>query len=278
MTSNSVQASSPAPSSGNPNQRSYAAQLERVAKHRGDKLVLNGIDLKVREGEVLALLGANGAGKSTLVKLLLGLLRPSEGTVQVFGQPPTVARHRARTGVMLQQNALPHNLTVEEVIKLFRSYYPKPLPLERLLALTGLDDLRRRQVHRLSGGQQRRVAFAVALSGDPDLLILDEPTVGLDFSARRALWQHVRSFAEGGTAVLLTTHYLEEAEVLADQVVLLHQGQIAAQGSSGELKELAANRSLQGQAAATDSSAVTNLEQAFLALTEAGQSERNPHA
>lgn len=279
MTSNSVQASSSALISGNPNtQRRYAVQLERVTKHRGDKLVLNGIDLKVREGEVLALLGANGAGKSTLVKLLLGLLRPSEGTVQVFGKPPTIAQHRARTGVMLQQNALPHNLTVEEVLNLFRSYYPKPLPLEKVLALTGLDDLRRRQVHRLSGGQQRRVAFAVALSGDPDLLILDEPTVGLDFRARRTLWQHIRTFAKAGTAVLLTTHYLEEAEVLADQVVLLHQGEIVAQGTTSELKELATNQCSKGQVAATDSNAVTNLEQAFLSLTEASQGETSPHA
>lgn len=278
MTSNPVHTVPPAPISGTLSaHREGAAQLERVTKHCGDKLVLSGIDLKVREGEVLALLGANGAGKSTLVKLLLGLLHPGEGTVRVFGQPPTIARHCARTGVMLQQNALPHNLTVEEVINLFRSYYPKPLPLERLLALTGLDDLRRRQVHRLSGGQQRRVAFAVALSGNPNLLLLDEPTAGLDLSARRALWQHIRTFAEGGTAVLLTTHYLEEAAALADRVVLIHQGEIAAQGTLSELKRLAASRSLRGEAA-TEDSTVSSLEQAFLALTETSQSERNSHA
>lgn len=247
--------------------RTLAAQLEAVSKRRGDKPVLKGVDLALYEGEVLALLGANGVGKSTLVALLLGLLRPDAGRVQVFGRDPSVPQHRARTGVMLQQNALPHNLTVRETLNLFRNYYPRARALDDLLVRAQLQGLERRQVQRLSGGQARRVAFAAALAGDPDLLVLDEPTTGLDLSARRALWGEVRALAEAGKTVLLTTHYLEEADALADRVVLLHAGEIIAEGTPETFKRLSAPTSPQAEGA-------KSLEEAFLALTETAERSR----
>lgn len=212
------------------------AVLRRAVKRRGATLALNGLDLAVRPGQCLALLGPNGAGKSTSVALLTGRLRPDSGEARLFGGDPRDLAARGRMGVMLQEAGLPPALTVREQVALFRGYYRKPRPLEETLRLAGLDGLERRRCGALSGGQQRRVQFALAIAGRPDFLVLDEPTTGLDIEARRALWSAVRAEIARGAAVLLTTHHLDEAEALADRVVVIDQGGVIADGSPEAIK------------------------------------------
>jgi ABC-2 type transport system ATP-binding protein len=213
-----------------------AAQFTSVQKQYGMVEALKGLDLTIRQGELLALLGANGAGKTTAVRLLLGLAKPTSGEVRVFGGDPRDARTRTRIGAVLQSARVPETLRVREHIHLFSSYYPNPMPMDEVIAAAGLQGLERRKFGELSGGQQKRVLFALAICGNPDLLILDEPTVGLDVEARRALWKQIRGFIAGGKSVLLTTHYLAEAEALADRVVVLHHGNVVAEGTPQEIK------------------------------------------
>jgi len=190
----------------------------------------------VRSGQVVAMLGPNGAGKTTAVKLLLGLLQPNSGKVRVFGGDPVNPQNRMRAGAMLQVGKVPETLKVREHIDLFSSYYPNPLPLHEVLAAAGLERLSDRKFGDLSGGQRQRTLFALAICGNPDLLFLDEPTVGLDVEARRALWEEIRRLVELGKTVLLTTHYLEEADALADRVAVISQGAIIAEGTPAEIK------------------------------------------
>lgn len=219
-----------------------AARLRDVRRRHGAVLALDGVDLEVRGGEVLALLGPNGAGKSTAVGLLLGLLAPDAGEVSVFGGNPARFRARRAIGVMLQEAALPETLRVAEVINLVRSYYPAPLPLAKCARLAGIADLLTRRCGKLSGGQQRRVQFAMAICGNARLLVLDEPTTGLDIESRQAIWAAIRARAEAGGSVLLTTHYLEEAEALADRISVLVQGRIVAEGSVDEIRARVSQR------------------------------------
>jgi len=212
------------------------ASLEGVNKNYGAVQALRGINFRVRAGEVVALLGPNGAGKTTAVKLLLGLMPPNAGKVRVFGADPTNPENRMRTGAMLQVGRVPETLRVREHIDLFSSYYQRQLPLEQVLAAAGLDKLRDRRYSDLSGGQKQRVLFALAICGDPDLLFLDEPTAGLDVEARRMLWEEIRQLVSRGKTVLLTTHYLQEADALANRVAVLHQGEIIAEGTPAEIK------------------------------------------
>src|SRR4051795_11730530 len=197
------------------------ASLEGVNKNYGDVHALKEIQFGVRAGEVVALLGPNGAGKTTAVKLLLGLLQPNSGKVRVFGGDPTNPENRMRTGAMLQGGRVPETLRVREHIDLFSSYYENPLPVPDVLAAAGLENITNRKFGDLSGGQKQRVLFALAICGDPDLLFLDEPTVGLDVEARRALWARIRGFVARGGSVLLTTHYLDEADALAHRIVVI---------------------------------------------------------
>ena len=215
---------------------SVVASLEGVSKNYGEIRALQNVDFSVRAGQVVALLGPNGAGKTTAVKLLLGLLQPNSGKARVFGGDPTNPENRMRTGAMLQVGRVPETLRVREHIDLFSSYYPKPMPLEEVLAAAGLKKLRDRKFGDLSGGQRQRTLFALAICGDPDLLFLDEPTVGLDVEARRALWEEIRRLVDHGKTVLLTTHYLEEADALADRVAVINQGKIIAEGTPSEIK------------------------------------------
>jgi ABC-2 type transport system ATP-binding protein len=215
---------------------SVVAILEGVGKNYGEIRALQNVDFSVRAGQVVALLGPNGAGKTTAVKLLLGLLQPNSGKARVFGGDPTNPENRMRTGAMLQVGRVPETLRVREHIDLFSSYYPKPMPLEEVLAAAGLKKLRDRKFGDLSGGQRQRTLFALAICGDPDLLFLDEPTVGLDVEARRALWEEIRRLVDHGKTVLLTTHYLEEADALADRVAVINQGKIIAEGTPSEIK------------------------------------------
>ena len=218
------------------------AVLKSVNKNYGDIRALRGVDFRVRAGEVVALLGPNGAGKTTAVKLLLGLLQPNSGKVRVFGGDPTNPENRMRTGAMLQVGRVPETLRVREHIDLFSSYYQKPMPSAEVLAAAGLEKLSDRKFGDLSGGQRQRVLFALAICGDPDLLFLDEPTVGLDVEARRMLWDEIRRLVERGKTVLLTTHYLQEADALADRVAVINQGEIIAEGTPSEIKaQTAAN-------------------------------------
>ncbi|MFC4822447.1 ABC transporter ATP-binding protein [Dokdonella ginsengisoli] len=213
-----------------------AAELRNVIKRYGATVALDSVDLVARNGELLALLGPNGAGKSTAIALWLGLARPDAGRAALFGAAPGAMAVRRRVGVMLQSAGVPYTLKVGELLAQIRAAYPAPYPTGECVRLAGLDGLLDRRYDRLSGGQQRRVQFALAICGRPQLLFLDEPTVGLDVDARTALWQAIRTLVAEGCAVVLTTHYLEEAEALADRVAVLAQGRIVAAGSVAEVR------------------------------------------
>lgn len=212
------------------------ASLEGVSKNYGDIRALRSLTFTVGRGQVVALLGPNGAGKTTAVKLLLGLIQPDSGKARVFGANPTNPQNRMRTGAMLQVGRVPETLRVREHIELFSSYYFRPLPIHQVLMMAGLERVADRKFGDLSGGQRQRTLFALAICGDPDLLFLDEPTVGLDVEARRALWDGIRQLVERGKSVLLTTHYLQEADALADRIAVINQGSIIAQGTPAEIK------------------------------------------
>ena len=216
--------------------RPIVACLDGVSKNYEKVRALIGVDFSVRAGEVVALLGPNGAGKTTALKLLLGLLPPNVGKVRVFGGDPTNPSNRMRTGAMLQVGRVPETLRVREHIDLFSSYYCNPMSLAEVLAVSGLEKLVDRKFGDLSGGQRQRLMFALAICGDPDLLFLDEPTVGLDVTSRRTLWDEIRELVRGGKTVLLTTHYLQEADTLADRIAVINQGEIVAVGTSTEIK------------------------------------------
>jgi ABC-2 type transport system ATP-binding protein len=218
------------------------ASLHGVSKNYGEIKALRNVDFNIRAGELVALLGPNGAGKTTAVKLLLGLASPNHGTVSVFGGSPVQPGVRMRTGAMLQVSRVPETLRVREHIDLFSSYYAEPLPIAETLAVAGLEALKDRLFGDLSGGQRQRVLFALALCGDPDLLFLDEPTVGLDVEARRGLWDQIRKLVGRGKSVLLTTHYLEEADALAQRVVVINQGAIIAEGTPTQIKAQTAGK------------------------------------
>ena len=218
------------------------ARLQGASKNYGDVLALDQVDLEVRRGEVQAVLGPNGAGKTTAISLLLGLLRPDAGTAVLFGQSPQSLAARSRLGAMLQTTGVPDTLTVGELITLFRSYYAQPRTVADCVALAGVADLLRNRYGRLSGGQQRRVQFALAICGRPQILFLDEPTTGLDLDARETMWKTIRQLVAENCAVVLTTHYLEEAEALADHVSVLARGRIVAAGSVQQVRARVAQR------------------------------------
>jgi ABC-2 type transport system ATP-binding protein len=218
------------------------ASLETVSKNYGEVRALRAMNFTVQAGEIVALLGPNGAGKTTAIKLLLGLMAPTSGKVRVFGADPTNPENRMRTGAMLQVGRVPETLRVSEHLDLFSSYYDNPMPASAALAAAGLEKLKDRKFGELSGGQKQRVLFALAICGDPDLLFLDEPTVGLDVEARRLVWDEIRRLVDRGKTVLLTTHYLAEADALADRVAVINQGEIIAQGTPEDIKAQTAGK------------------------------------
>jgi ABC-2 type transport system ATP-binding protein len=224
--------------------RPVVARLLNVSKTYGAVQALRQVSFDVRQGEILAVLGPNGAGKTTAVKLLLGLAGASAGSVSVFGGDPRNPSNRLRTGAMLQVARVPETLRVREHIELFSSYYTNPLPIADTLAAAGLTQLATRKFGDLSGGQKQRVLFALAICGDPDLLFLDEATLGLDVEARRLLWDQIRSLASRGKAVLLTTHYLQEADALADRILVINRGEIIAEGSPVQIKARTGGRQI----------------------------------
>jgi ABC-2 type transport system ATP-binding protein len=230
--------SAPAPQPG------VVASARHLKKSYGDVIALKDLNMEVRRGELLALLGPNGAGKTTLVRLLLGSARPDAGTVSVFGADPYSGQMQSRVGALLQVGRVPETLKVREHIDLFSSYYPAPLPIEETLAIAGLTDIKDRAYGELSGGQKQRVLFGIAICGNPDLLFLDEPTVGLDVEARRLMWAQIRTLIARGKTVLLTTHYLNEADALADRILVLNQGAIIAEGTPADIKARAMGKQI----------------------------------
>ena len=215
------------------------ASLNHVTKRFPNGVIaLDNLCLTLSRGEVVALLGPNGAGKSTAVKLLMGLSSPTSGTVNIFGADPRNHAARMRTGVMLQGGRAPEMLRVREHIELFRGYYPSPMAYADIIRVAGLDGVESRLFGQLSGGQKQRVLFALALAGDPDLIFLDEPTVGLDIKSRRSMWAQIELLAARGKTVLLTTHYLEEADSLAQRIVVIDKGHVVCEGTPAEVKSL----------------------------------------
>ena len=216
-----------------------AIEVRGLHKSYGQVEAVRGIDLSVSKGEVFALLGPNGAGKTTTVEILEGHRDRSAGDVSVLGYDPgrNDRALKRRIGIVLQSTSVEPYLSVEETINLFRGYYPHPLPLEQILEAIGLREQRRTRVKRLSGGQQRRLDVAIGLAGDPELLFLDEPTTGFDPSARRGAWEMIRNLQSLGKTILLTTHYMDEAEHLADRVAIMVDGEIVAEGPPSDLSQ-----------------------------------------
>jgi ABC-2 type transport system ATP-binding protein len=224
--------------------KEIVARTRGLTKKYGETPALREVNIELCAGELLALLGPNGAGKTTLVRTLLGLAKADAGSVSVFGAPPTTLGVRMRCGAMLQVARVPETLKVREHVALFSSYYPKPLAVDETLQVAGIEDIRDRRFGELSGGQKQRVMFALAICGDPDLLFLDEPTVGMDVEARRLMWSQIRLLIARGKTVLLTTHYLHEADALADRILVLQQGSIIAEGTPAEIKARAAGKQI----------------------------------
>jgi ABC-2 type transport system ATP-binding protein len=220
------------------------ASLHEVTKKFGGQVALDRLSLELHAGEVVALLGPNGAGKTTAVRLLLGLSEATSGEVRIFDGNPRDRASRLRLGAMLQVGRVPDTMRVREHLRLFRSYYAKPRPMNELLAVAGLEGLEDRLFGTLSGGQKQRVLFALALCGNPDLICLDEPTLGMDVEARRSMWEQVRKLAALGKTVLLTTHYLEEADALASRIVVIQKGKVIAEGTPEQLKAADGSRAI----------------------------------
>jgi len=214
------------------------AELAGVSKRYGKVVALDGMELQVRPAELLAVLGPNGAGKSTAISLMLGLQTPDAGTARLFSQSPLNLASRRHIGVMMQEVALPPELRVREHVDLVASYYPDPMTAEDALRLTRTLPLAARPYGKLSNGQKRQVQFAIAVVGRPKLLFLDEPTVGLDLPSREMMWSMLRELVRQGASIVLTTHYLEEAEALADRVVVLAKGRTIASGTVNQLRSL----------------------------------------
>jgi ABC-2 type transport system ATP-binding protein len=213
-----------------------------VAKSFGTVRAVSDLSLTLYPGETVALLGPNGAGKSTTLDLLLGLKNPDRGTVQVFGQTPSQAIAAGRVGAMLQSGGLMEEVTVRELVQLACDLHPRRHPVADVMAAAGVTDIRDRKVNKLSGGQEQRVRFALATAGANDLIVLDEPTTGMDVSVRQAFWATMRAQVEQGRTVLFATHYLEEADAIADRVLVLHQGRLIADGTAAEIKARAGAR------------------------------------
>jgi len=240
-----------------PASQTSVATLSNVTHRYGSIEALSDVTFDLEAGQVTALLGPNGAGKTTIVRLLAGLTRPTKGRAVLFGGDPQSVESRRRLGVMLQVARVPETLTVSEHITLFSSYYPSPLPLRTVLRLAGLESVADRRYGKLSGGQQQRALFGLAVCGNPGLLFLDEPTVGMDVESRRQFWSTIRELAASGRSILLTTHYLEEADALATRIVVLNRGRVIADGTPATIKQQAAGRQIRCR---------TRLSEAALAL------------
>ena len=219
-----------------------AVELTRLTKTFGAVTAVDDLSLRIRSGEVVAFLGPNGAGKTTTIDMLLGLARPTAGTVRVYDQSPAKAIAYGRIAAVMQTGGLLKDLTVAETVRMTASFYGHALPLGEVLERAGIAEIADRLVGKCSGGQQQRLRFAMALLPDPDLMVLDEPTTGMDVEGRRDFWAAIRQDAQAGRTILFATHYLEEADAYADRIVLIRRGRIVADGTTAEIKALAAGR------------------------------------
>jgi ABC-2 type transport system ATP-binding protein len=236
-----------------------AVSLAGVRKSFGQVRAVDGVDLRLEEGEIAALLGPNGAGKTTMLDMILGLSGPDQGSVSVFGMSPAGAVARGLIGAVLQTGGLLKDLTVGETLLLTSTVFPDARPVGEVLRRAGIEDIAGRLVGKCSGGQQQRLRFALALLPDPALMVLDEPTAGMDVEGRRDFWAAIRRDAEQGRTVLFATHYLEEADAYADRIVLLRHGRIVADGPSTEVKNLASGRSVRASLPGADRAALEAL-------------------
>lgn len=223
--------------------------LNNVTKEFKNKKAVDEVSFSIKKGEVVAILGPNGAGKTTTIMMMLGLLEPTSGNVQIFNKTPKDKEVRERIGAMLQEVSVIDGLKVREVIQLFRSYYPHPVSFNELIEMTGLneEDLNKR-AHKLSGGQKRRLSFALAMAGNPDLLFFDEPTVGLDIASRKLFWETVQKLKEQGKTIIFSTHYLQEADDVAERIILFHNGSIIKDGTPKEIKAKLTKKTVSFQA------------------------------
>jgi ABC-2 type transport system ATP-binding protein len=221
-----------------------AVRLAGLTKRYGQLTAVDSLDLTIRSGEVVALLGPNGAGKSTTIDMLLGLSRPDAGTVSLYGVTPAEAIRRGQVNALLQSGGLLPDLTVREIVALVAALHDRPRPVPEVLDRAGVADLAKRRVGELSGGQQQRVRFAMALVSGPDLVVLDEPTTGLDVEARREFWATMREETRLGRTVLFATHYLDEADAYADRIVLMRAGQVVADGTAAQIKSVVSGRTI----------------------------------
>ncbi|QYX42865.1 ABC transporter ATP-binding protein [Bacillus inaquosorum] len=214
-----------------------AVSVSNVTKHFQQKTVVNNISFSIEKGEIAAILGPNGAGKTTVISMILGLLKPTKGEIKLFNRLPDDQRVREKIGVMLQEVSVMPGLKVNEILELFRSYYPNPLSMKELVSLTALtkEDLKTR-AEKLSGGQKRRLSFALALAGNPELLIFDEPTVGMDTSSRHRFWQTIHGLADQGKTIIFSTHYLQEADDAAQRILFFADGRLVADDSPMQLR------------------------------------------
>src|SRR5215472_16009272 len=215
-----------------------AAAVELIDAHKryGHVEAVRGVSLAIHPGELVAMLGPNGAGKTTSIYLMLGMRKPTSGRARLFGLDPEDRRARSRCGVMLQESGVPDTLTVRELLDFFGSYYPHPMAPERAIALGGLEQQAKQQAGKLSGGQRQRLYFALAVCGDPEVIFFDEPTVGMDVESRRAFLDTIREFGREGKTIMLTTHYLEEADQLAERVMVIDRGVVIADATPVEIK------------------------------------------
>src|SRR5512142_597925 len=234
-------------------------RLEGLVKRYGPVTAVAGLDLTIRTGEVVALLGPNGAGKSTTVDMLLGLTRPDAGSVRLFGRPPTEAIRDGRVGALLQSGGLLPDLKAGEIVQLTASMYHRHRPVAEVLQRAGVTAFAGQRVGTLSGGQQQRVRFALALVADPSLIVLDEPTTGLDVEARRSFWAAMREETRAGRTVLFATHYLDEADAYADRIVLMRAGRVVADGTASQIKAVVSGRTIRATLPGADLTALAGL-------------------
>lgn len=237
----------------------YAVDAQNLQKSFGKVQAVNGIDLKIKPGEVVAFLGPNGAGKTTTIDMLLGLSKPDHGSVRVYGKSPRQAIAHGQVSAVMQTGGLLKDLTVRETVALTASLFAESRPVDECLERAGIKDIGDRIVSKCSGGQQQRLRFAMALVSDPGLLILDEPTTGMDVEGRRDFWNAIHADAERGRTVIFATHYLDEADAYADRIILVRKGQIVADGSSAQIKSLASGRTVRASVSSLDQSAIAAL-------------------
>ncbi|OZE95947.1 ABC transporter ATP-binding protein [Rhodococcoides fascians] len=236
-----------------------AVHLEHLSKAFGKVQAVADVSLRVEPGEVVAFLGPNGAGKTTTIDMMLGLAKPDTGTARVFGRPPAEAIADGRVSAVMQSGGLIRDLTVRETIQLTGSLFPRTSPVDSVLARAGIAGIADRRVAKCSGGEQQRLRFALALLPEPDLILLDEPTTGMDVEGRRDFWNAIRHDARGGRTVMFATHYLDEADAYADRIVLLRHGRIVADGSAAEVKNLASGRTVTATAPGLDQTALLRI-------------------